>query len=150
MVLSTFSTTDTLISLRHFFDFPGLQILMPGTISHLFSCPGQTVVAEIVILIFSLGMEATRDTPVNLSSPRHTHMCLLATRNKDRLSFPVYKLYLFLLSTKNNSICYQCLNLQTPPWSTALHLPRVPFQTGILVKCLMVTSWGDICKISWL
>lgn len=58
------------------------------------------MVAEIVIPMFSLDVEATRETPVNFSWPRHTHMCLLATHdNQDRLSSPVYKLCLSLLGT---------------------------------------------------
>lgn len=51
------------ISLRHFFDFPRLQILIPEGISPLFSCPGQTVVAEIVVLIFSLDVGSNRRHP---------------------------------------------------------------------------------------
>lgn len=43
---------------------------------------------------------SNKETPVNFSSPRHTHMCLLATHdNQDRLPFPVYKFCLFLLGT---------------------------------------------------
>lgn len=48
-------------------------------------CPSQAIVIEIVIPMFLLDMDATRETPGNFSCSGHTRTCLLATHhNQDR------------------------------------------------------------------